>query len=143
MMPTSRVFLVAGPCLWDPSPTIEGAPARNQNAITASNIMQPNDDVGMKGQIGLPQRWWTMSQQERPTTATTNEWEGRKPEAAGRRQDGGKKTPPGTDPATQIHTARASHEDRVHSVAAWLLHQRHDDDEHDGSDDWADVVHGE
>jgi len=49
---------------WDPSPTIEGAPARNQNAITASKIMQPNDDVGMKGQIGLPQRWWMMSQQE-------------------------------------------------------------------------------
>jgi hypothetical protein len=70
MMPTSRVFLVADPRLWDPSPTIEGAPARHQNAITASKIMQPNDDVGMKGQIGLPQRWWTMSQQECISHAT-------------------------------------------------------------------------
>jgi len=32
--------------------------------------MQPNDDVGMKGQIGLPQRWWTMSQQECISHAT-------------------------------------------------------------------------
>src|SRR4030095_1776429 len=58
------------PCLRDRSPTIEGAPARNQSAITASNIMQPNDDVGMKGQIGWPQRWWTMSQQECNSHAT-------------------------------------------------------------------------
>ena len=64
MMSTSRVFVVADPACGDPSPTIEGAPARNQSAITASKIMQPNDDVGMKGQIGLPQRWWTMSQLE-------------------------------------------------------------------------------
>ena len=40
-----------------PGAHIEGAPVRNQSAIAASRIMQPNDDVGMKGQIGLPQRW--------------------------------------------------------------------------------------
>ncbi len=51
-------------CLWDANASIEGAPARNQNAMTASKIMHPNDDVGMKGQIGLPQRWCTTSQQE-------------------------------------------------------------------------------
>jgi len=28
----------------------------NHIAITASNIMQPNEEVGMKGQIGLPYR---------------------------------------------------------------------------------------
>ena len=44
------------PCLLDPNANIEGAPARNQSAIAASKIMHPNDDVGMKGQIGLPQR---------------------------------------------------------------------------------------
>jgi hypothetical protein len=32
--------------------------------MRASKIMHPNDDVGMKGQIGLPQRWCTMSQEE-------------------------------------------------------------------------------
>jgi hypothetical protein len=31
----------------------EGA-RQNQTAISASKMMQPNDDVGMKGQIGLP-----------------------------------------------------------------------------------------
>jgi hypothetical protein len=51
-------------CLWAPNANIEGAPARNHSAIAASQIMHPNDDVGMKGQIGLPQRWWTMSKQE-------------------------------------------------------------------------------
>jgi hypothetical protein len=32
--------------------------------MRASKIMHPNDDVGMNGQIGLPQKWCTMSQQE-------------------------------------------------------------------------------
>lgn len=32
----------------------EGAPARNQIAINASKMRQPNEDVGMKGQIALP-----------------------------------------------------------------------------------------
>ncbi len=36
------------------SATIEGAPARNQSAMTLSKIRQPNDDVGMNGQIGWP-----------------------------------------------------------------------------------------
>jgi len=31
----------------------DGAPARNQAAIRASKIMQPNEDVRMKGQIGF------------------------------------------------------------------------------------------
>ena len=35
-------------------PAMEGAPARNHTAMTVSKIMQPNDDVGMNGQIGLP-----------------------------------------------------------------------------------------
>jgi hypothetical protein len=50
--------------LWliDPDVTREGAPAKNQIAISVSKIMQPNDDVGMNGQIGLPQRWCAMSQ---------------------------------------------------------------------------------
>ena len=56
--------------LRDANANIEGAPARNQSAMTASKIMHPNDDVGMKGQIGLPQRWWTMSQQECMSHAT-------------------------------------------------------------------------
>ena len=30
----------------------DGAPARNQIAINVSKIMQPNEDVRMKGQIG-------------------------------------------------------------------------------------------
>src|SRR6185295_799408 len=33
---------------------IDGAPARNQIAIAVSKRRQPNDDVGMNGQIGLP-----------------------------------------------------------------------------------------
>jgi 2-polyprenyl-6-methoxyphenol hydroxylase-like FAD-dependent oxidoreductase len=36
------------------SPSTEGAPARNQTAMSASNTRQRNDEVGMKGQIGLP-----------------------------------------------------------------------------------------
>jgi hypothetical protein len=50
---------------------IDGAPARNQNAIMASKIMHPKDDVGMKGQIGLPRRWCAMSQQECISQAST------------------------------------------------------------------------
>src|SRR5258708_4410395 len=38
---------------------IDGAPAKNQIAIRASKIMQPNDDVDMNGQIGWPYRWCT------------------------------------------------------------------------------------
>ena len=34
-----------------------GAPARNQIAIRVSKIIQPNEDVCMKGQIGFPHRW--------------------------------------------------------------------------------------
>ena len=34
----------------------DGVPSRNQEAIIVSKIMQPNEDVGMKGQMGLPQR---------------------------------------------------------------------------------------
>jgi hypothetical protein len=34
--------------------TRSGAPQRNHTAITASKMMQPNDDVGTNGQIGLP-----------------------------------------------------------------------------------------
>ena len=34
-----------------------GAPARNQIAISVSKIIQPNEDVGMKGHIGFPHRW--------------------------------------------------------------------------------------
>ena len=33
---------------------IAGAPARNHTAIALSNTKQPNDDVAMNGQIGLP-----------------------------------------------------------------------------------------
>jgi len=43
---------------------MDGAPAINQMARTASKIMQPNEDVGMNGQMGLPQTWCTISQQE-------------------------------------------------------------------------------
>jgi len=32
----------------------DGAPTRNHTAITLSKTMHPNDDVDMKGQIGLP-----------------------------------------------------------------------------------------
>lgn len=35
---------------------IEGAPDRNQIAMAESKIMQPNDDVGMNGQIAFPYR---------------------------------------------------------------------------------------
>jgi hypothetical protein len=31
---------------------------------TASKIMQPNEDVGKNGQMGLPQMWCAISQQE-------------------------------------------------------------------------------
>jgi len=41
---------------WNFRGTSEGAPAKNQIAISASKIMQPNEDVRMKGQIGVPQR---------------------------------------------------------------------------------------
>jgi hypothetical protein len=39
-----------------PSENIAGAPDRNQTAMNESKIMHPNDDVGMNGQIGLPQK---------------------------------------------------------------------------------------
>jgi hypothetical protein len=42
-------------CLWETNANIEGAQAKNQSAMTASKIMHPNDDVGMKGQINGPQ----------------------------------------------------------------------------------------
>ena len=35
---------------------IDGAPARNHGAIMLSKIMQPNAELGMNGQMGLPQR---------------------------------------------------------------------------------------
>ena len=34
----------------------DGAPARNHGAIMVSKIMQPNAELGMNGQMGLPQR---------------------------------------------------------------------------------------
>src|SRR5467141_5402958 len=68
---------------------------------------------------------------------------GAKTEVDDRRHDRRKGQLPRTEPAAQIHTARAGHEDRVKRVTAWLPHERHDDDEHDGSDDWADVVRDE
>ena len=34
----------------------DGAPARNHGAIMLSNIMQPNAELGMNGQMGLPHR---------------------------------------------------------------------------------------
>ena len=34
----------------------DGAPARNHGAIKQSNIMQPNAELGMNGQMGLPHR---------------------------------------------------------------------------------------
>ena len=37
-----------------PRVTHDGAPLRNQPAIVESTIMQPNDEVGMNGQMGLP-----------------------------------------------------------------------------------------
>ncbi len=33
----------------------DGAPARNHGAIMLSKIIQPNADLGMNGQMGLPQ----------------------------------------------------------------------------------------
>jgi hypothetical protein len=36
---------------------MEGAPARNQTAMTASQTQQPKDDVSMNGQIGFPKKW--------------------------------------------------------------------------------------
>src|SRR5262247_620220 len=36
----------------------------NQMARTASKIIQPNEDVGMNGQMGLPQTWCAISQKE-------------------------------------------------------------------------------
>jgi hypothetical protein len=41
-----------------------GAPARNHIAMSVSKIMHPNEDVGMNGQMGLPQKWCTRSQAE-------------------------------------------------------------------------------
>jgi hypothetical protein len=44
---------------WDDDPAelvTPGAPARNHIPTTVSKITQPNDDVGMNGQIGWPQR---------------------------------------------------------------------------------------
>jgi hypothetical protein len=35
---------------------IDGAPARNQTAISESKIMQPKEDVRRKGQIGYPDK---------------------------------------------------------------------------------------
>ena len=32
----------------------DGAPARNHGAIMLSKIMQPNAELGMNGQMGLP-----------------------------------------------------------------------------------------
>src|SRR5215813_11611098 len=43
---------------------IGGTPAINHTAMTASKIMQPNEDVGMNGQMGLPQTWCAISQEE-------------------------------------------------------------------------------
>ena len=37
-----------------PERILPGPPDRNQRAMNALKIMHPNDDVGMKGQIGLP-----------------------------------------------------------------------------------------
>jgi hypothetical protein len=34
----------------------DGAPARNHGAIMLSKIMQPNAELGMNGQMGLPHR---------------------------------------------------------------------------------------
>jgi hypothetical protein len=34
----------------------EGAPTRNHGAIIVSKIMQPNAELGMNGQMGLPRR---------------------------------------------------------------------------------------
>ena len=34
----------------------DGAPARNHGAIAVSKIMQPNAELGMNGQMGLPHR---------------------------------------------------------------------------------------
>jgi hypothetical protein len=34
----------------------DGAPARNHTAIMLSKIMQPNAEVGMNGQMGLPHK---------------------------------------------------------------------------------------
>jgi len=39
-----------------PSASIVGAPDRNQIAMNESKIKHPNDEVGMNGQIGLPQK---------------------------------------------------------------------------------------
>jgi 5-carboxyvanillate decarboxylase len=40
----------------------DGAPAKNHTAISESKIIQPQDEVGMKGQIGLPHKWCAKSQ---------------------------------------------------------------------------------
>ena len=34
----------------------DGAPAKNHGAIMLSKIMQPNAELGMNGQMGLPHR---------------------------------------------------------------------------------------
>src|SRR5262245_47119558 len=44
------------------SKTAEGAPARNQTAMSVSRMKHPNEDVGRNGQIGFPKEWWTRSQ---------------------------------------------------------------------------------
>ena len=46
---TFRVFEVD---LWRES-WGAGAPAKNHNAITVSNIAQPAEEVGLQGQIGV------------------------------------------------------------------------------------------
>ena len=40
-----------------------GAPAMNQVAMITSKSMHPQEELGMNGQIGLPQRWCARSQQ--------------------------------------------------------------------------------
>ena len=43
---------------------------RNQIAIMASKIMQPHEEVRMKGQIGFPHQWWAKSHTECISHAT-------------------------------------------------------------------------
>jgi hypothetical protein len=47
-----------------------GASRRNHAAITASKIMQPNDDISRKGQIGFVYRWCIRSHAECMSQAT-------------------------------------------------------------------------
>jgi len=53
MMSTSRAFLVAEPCLWDPSPQSKVLPARNQNAITHLVTVVAFDGVVL-GDVSTP-----------------------------------------------------------------------------------------